>query len=264
MSISRSRNASRSPEMIACHDRVLGHVRLHEAAPLREGAPGAARHLMQKLERALARARVGALRQPQVAVDDADGRQHAGKWWPLATICVPMMMSISPASISRMISRISVRPGMRSDDSSASARLGKALGHLLGDALHARPAGDERAGLAALRALLRERHREPAVMAIEPPAEAVLDQPRRALRTFDAVPAGAAQRQRRIAAPVEEQQRLLLRASVSVTASTSGGDSHLPFSGGFVRRSIARARRAAPRRRTAPAGSRGDSGRCAR
>ena len=63
--ISRSMKASRSPAMIACHDRVLGHVRLHEAAPLGERAAGAARHLVQKLERALARARVGALARPK-------------------------------------------------------------------------------------------------------------------------------------------------------------------------------------------------------
>src|SRR4029079_14851944 len=52
--------------------------------------------------------------------------------------------------------------------------------------------------------------RKAAVMAAEPMPEAVLDQPRRALRTIDAVSAGAAQRERGVAAPVEEQQRLLL------------------------------------------------------
>ena len=58
------------------HDRVLGHVRLHEAAALGERAAGTARHLVQKLERALARARVGAHGEAQVAVDDADGREQ--------------------------------------------------------------------------------------------------------------------------------------------------------------------------------------------
>src|SRR4029077_10722044 len=48
-----------------------------------------------------------------------------------------------------------------------------------------------------------------AVMADQRAAEAVLDQPGRALRAFDAVPAGAAERERRIAAAIEEQQRLL-------------------------------------------------------
>ena len=45
------------------HDRMLRHVRLHEAAALREGAPGAASHLVQKLERSLACAGVCPLGQ---------------------------------------------------------------------------------------------------------------------------------------------------------------------------------------------------------
>ena len=90
------------------------------------------------------------------------------------------------------------------------ARLRKPLRHLLGDALDAGTAGDERVGLPALGAFLGDRQREAAVVALEPVAIAMLDQPGRALRAVDAVAAGAAQRERRIAAPVEEQQRLLL------------------------------------------------------
>ena len=54
------------------------------------------------------------------------------------------------------------------------------------------------------------------MVAVQAAAEAMLDEPGRALRTVEAMAAGAAQRQRRVAAPVEEQQRLLLAASVSV------------------------------------------------
>ena len=138
-----------------------------------------------------------------------------GKWWPLATICVPMMMSASPASMFLMISRISMSEGTRSEDSRATRAVGKALGHLLGDALDARAAGDQRVRLAALGALLGDRQREAAVVAVEPVAVAVLDQPGGALRAVDAVAAGAAERQRRIAAAVEEQQRLLLVGQAS-------------------------------------------------
>ena len=69
----------------------------------------------------------------------------------------------------------------------------------------------ERVGLAALGALLRDRQREAAVVAVEAAAIAVLDQPGRALRAIDAMAAGAAQRERRVAAAVEVEQRLLLR-----------------------------------------------------
>ena len=100
--------------------------------------------------------------------------------------------------------------GTRSEESSARRASREALGHLLGDALDAGAAGDERIDLAALRAFLRQRQREAAVVAVEPVAVAVLHQPGRALRAVEAMAAGAAQRERRVAAAVEEQQRLLL------------------------------------------------------
>ena len=63
---------------------VAGDDRLHhrdaracsvctKPRPGGERAAGAARHLMQQLERALAGARVGALAEPEIAIDDADG-----------------------------------------------------------------------------------------------------------------------------------------------------------------------------------------------
>ena len=48
----------------------------------------------------------------------------------------------------------------------------------------------------------------PAMVADELAAKAVLDQPGRTVRALEAVAADAAERQRRIAAAVEEQQRL--------------------------------------------------------
>ena len=44
----------------------------------------------------------------------------------------------------------------------------------------------------------------------QPPLEAMIDQPGIAVRTIQPDTAGAAQRQRRIAAAIEKQQRLLL------------------------------------------------------
>ena len=87
---------------------------------------------------------------------------------------------------------------------------GKQLGRLLLQPLDARTDGDEAFGGVALRALRRRRHREAAMMADQPPLEAMIDQPGVAIRALQAEAAGAAQRQRRIAAAIEEQQRLLV------------------------------------------------------
>src|SRR5262245_54289188 len=54
------------------------------------------------------------------------------------------------------------------------------------------------------------RHEEAAVVADELALEAVIDQPSVAVRAGEAEAAGAAQRQRRIAAAVQEEQRLFL------------------------------------------------------
>ena len=88
-------------------------------------------------------------------------------------------------------------------------RLGQARRHLLGDALDAGAAGDEMIERTTGRAGFRPGLAIAAMVADELAAKAMLDQPARAVRALEAVAAGAAQRQRRIAAPVEEQQRLL-------------------------------------------------------
>src|SRR5712692_709059 len=61
----------------------------------------------------------------------------------------------------------------------------------------------------ALRAFLRLRRIEAAMMAHELAPEAVIDQPGIAVRTVEPEAAGAAERERRIAAAIEEQQGLL-------------------------------------------------------
>src|SRR5882762_706003 len=60
----------------------------------------------------------------------------------------------------------------------------------------------------AMRTDMRTRHREAAVMADQTLAKPVIDQPGIADRAGKAMPAGPAQCQRRVAAAVEEQQRL--------------------------------------------------------
>ena len=151
-----------SPDARACRSAPGRGPRQHPA--------GAARHLVQQLEGALAGARVGAGRAP--------GRHRrcrrwrgCGKWWPLATICVPMMMSASPASMLLMTCAHLGQRRHQVGRQQARARLRKALRHLLGDALDARAAGDERIRLPALGALLGDRQREAAVVAVEPMAD---------------------------------------------------------------------------------------------
>src|SRR5690606_34618365 len=61
------------------------------------------------------------------------------------------------------------------------------------------------------RAGLGHRGRVAAMMAGKLAAKAMLDEPCRTLRTFDAVAAGPAKSERRIAAPVEEEHGLLPR-----------------------------------------------------
>ena len=77
------------------------------------------------------------------------------------------------------------------------------------------------------------------MVADEPPPETVVDQPRIAIRTCQTKAALAAQRQRRITATIEEQQRLLTTFDDVRTASASRGAMKRPRGGPSVRRSIA-------------------------
>ena len=82
------------------------------------------------------------------------------------------------------------------------------LRHFLGDALDAGAAGDQRVHLAAFGAGVGHRHLVAAMVAGEPPAQAMLDHPGGAIGALDARAAGAAEGERCIAAAVEEQQCL--------------------------------------------------------
>ena len=98
-------------------------------------------------------------------------------------------------------------PPTRSLDRTIVRALGELRRDLLGEALDAGADGDEALGVAAVRAVLRPRLGVAAVVAEQDAAEAVLDEPGRAVRAPEAAAAGAAEGQRGIAAAVEEEQR---------------------------------------------------------
>ena len=111
--------------------------------------------------------------------------------------------------MARMAAWVSQRPVHRVARGDGDARLRKQRGEFLRHALHAGAAGDQAAFGAALRAFGRRRGFIAALMTGKPLAIAMLDQPGRTVAARHLVAAGFAQRQRRIAAAVEEQHRLL-------------------------------------------------------
>ncbi len=112
-----------------------------------------------------------------------------------------------PLDLGEAVLELAVRPHVGGKDH--RPRLGKAHRRLFGDALDPRTDRDQRILDAAGRAHFRPLLLMPAMMAHQHAAKTVLDQPGRAIGALILVPAGPAQRQRRIAPPIEEQQRLL-------------------------------------------------------
>ena len=88
-------------------------------------------------------------------------------------------------------------------------RVGEALGHLLGEPLDPRTNGGEPTLGLAGRAFGRDRFALAALVADEALEEPVLDHPRVTVIAADLMPAGTADRDRRIATPVQEEHRLL-------------------------------------------------------
>src|SRR5262249_38760401 len=86
--------------------------------------------------------------------------------------------------------------------------LRKQLGRLLLQPLDSGADRDERIGRLTLRALHRWRHREAAMVADEATLEPVIDQPGVAIRTGEPKSALPAERERGIAAAIEEEERL--------------------------------------------------------
>ena len=124
-----------------------------------------------------------------------------------------MTMSNRPSATSSSSSRRRSTDSTRSLDSTMMRASGKQLGSLFLQPLDAGTDGDE-----AYRSRAHFGHasgggmREAAMMADQPPPEAMIDQPGIAIRACEAMPAGAAQRERRIAAAIEEQQAPARRA----------------------------------------------------
>ena len=102
------------------------------------------------------------------------------------------------------------------------------------------PQAMRRSAVAAFRAGLGPPLDMAAMMAHERAAEAMLHQPGRAVGALEAMAAGAAQGQRRIAAAVEKQQRLLAALQrLRRCVATSRGESQWPRGGPAVRMSMA-------------------------
>ena len=170
-------------------------------------APGAADHLMQQLERALGRARI-AVAQAEVGIDDADQIELR----EMMALGDELRADDDVEAALRDVVELRAQPLDRLDQIARQhqdARLRKQLGRLLLQPLDAGADGGEAFGGVAIRTFRRRRHGEAAMMADQPPLEAVIDQPGVAIRTLQPEAAGAAQRERRIAAAVEKQQRLL-------------------------------------------------------
>ena len=89
------------------------------------------------------------------------------------------------------------------------ARFGHQFGHFIRDPFHSGAAGDEAIFRSAFGAGGRRRGFVAAMVTGEPLGKAMFDQPGAAIGTLETIAAMAAKRQRSIAAPVEEQQRLL-------------------------------------------------------
>ena len=173
------------------HHRMLGLVRLQIAVAAPLLAAGAADHLMQQLERALGGARI-AVGKAEIGIDDAD-QIELGKMVALgdklrADDDVEAALRHVVELLPQPLHGVDQIAGQHQD-----ARAGKQLGRLLLQPLDAGADRDEAALRLAFRALLRRRHRVAAVVADEPPLEAVIDQPGVAVRTGHAVAAGVAQ-----------------------------------------------------------------------
>ena len=162
---------------------------------------------MQQLEGALGGARI-AIGEADVGVDDADQR-HVGK-------IVALGDQLRADDNVRLAPRDGLQLQPHPFDAAHNvgrehdnARVRKMRGGFFRQPLNAGAAGDEMVERAAFGAGFRALFLMAAMVAHELALEPVLDQPARAVFALETVAADPAQRQRRIAAPVQEQQRLL-------------------------------------------------------
>ena len=132
------------------HHRMVGLVGLQQAEALLAGAPGPAGHLAQQLEGALGGARI-AIGEAEIGVDHADQR-HVREIVALGDelradddvgLALGDRLELEPQP-----PHAAQHVGRQHD----GARVGEMADDLLGDALDARPAGDEMVERAAFRA----------------------------------------------------------------------------------------------------------------
>ena len=196
---------------------VAGDQRLHHgmvglmglqvsnaAALLAAGAPD---HLVEQLKRPLGGARI-AIAEAEIGIDDAD-QIEPREIMPLRH---ELRADDDIDAAFRDLVQFAAHGLDRGDEVARQhhgARAGKRCSRLFLQALHARADRDQRFLRRAVRADMRPRHRETAMVADQPLAKAVIDQPGVADGAGKTMPAGAAQCQRRITAAIEEQQRLL-------------------------------------------------------
>ena len=175
------------------------------------GAPGAAGRLAQQLERALGGARIG-VGEADVGVDHADEREQreiVALGDELGADDEVVLAARRRVELSRAASRC--RPACRT----TGRGCGRRERGLPPPRPAARPPGRRRSACrprGTCGQSFGRRSTWPQWWQTSDAAEAVLDQPGRAVRALEAMAAGAAEGQRRIAAPVEEQQRLLAAA----------------------------------------------------
>ena len=180
---------------------------LHQAASCDIAPPRPTRHLLQQLKGSLRRARVAA-GQPDIGIDDAHQRK-AGKVMPFRhqLRADDQLEFAGGHGVELAPQAFGPARKIRGEHDAAHAREGDR--RLLRQPLHARPADGQAVFRAAGLAALRRAFDMAAMVADERAPEAMLHQPGAAIGALPAVPAMAAERQRRISATVEEEQRLI-------------------------------------------------------
>ena len=168
-----------------------------------------------------------------------------------------MMRSNSPFAAAVELSAQGLDPAGKVRRQGERADLREEMRRFFGESLDARPTSGQAVDFVACRADFWPQFDVAAMVADEGGAEAVLDQPRRAVGAFEPMPAGAAERERRIAAPVEEEQRLLAalarRLDPRDRLRRQPAPARRPLAFEVHRRDQRQARRAEPRRQPKPA-----------
>ena len=215
----------------------------------RAGAPRAPGHLGEELEGALCGARVGLRR----ARDRRRPRRPASRPGKVVALgdelgadddidlaLLDLAQGLAQIADARRACRSTAARVRASGKRSATSSAMRSTPGPHGDErmLGARNSGRSRA----------MRHEGPAMVAFEPAAESVLDQPGRAVRAFESEAAFPAERHRRIAAAIEEEERLLAARQASrPPRRPATGESQRPRSGGSLPHVDGRDRREACR-----------------